>query len=172
MRLSRQLPALTTPNVNRRYESNLSQQDPKKTAQSILHSLPGDSLVAKTAILSAGTGLSIAAISNELYVFNEESVVMFSLLTVFWAVAHYGGPLYKEWAGTHINKITNIMVQARKDHSVKVQERIEKVQNLSNVIDITKNLFAVSKVLSELSVLDYLLITYRKPLNLKQRHMS
>ena len=147
LRSARALPALSTPTVNRRNESSIAQRDPKKTAQSILNSLPGESLVTKSAILSAGTGLSIAAISNELYVFNEESVVMLSLLTVYWAVAHYGGPMYSEWAETQINKAKNILVEARKGHAAKVQERIDKVRNLSDVIDITKNLFAVSKVI-------------------------
>ena len=137
---------MSIPTVNRRHESSIAQRDPKKTAQSILNSLPGETLITKTAILSAGTGLSIAAISNELYVFNEESIVMFSLLTVYWAVAHYGGPMYNEWAEAQINKEKNILVEARKSHATKVQERIDKVRNLSDVIGITKNLFAVSKV--------------------------
>lgn len=140
------LPTISTPITSRRHESSVAQKDPKKTAQSLLNSLPGETLVAKTAILSAGTGLSVAAISNELYVFNEESIVMLSLLTVYWAVAHYGGPMYKEWAENQINKEKNILVEARKGHATKVQERIEKVRNLSDVIGITRNLFAVSKV--------------------------
>ena len=146
LRSAHTLPAISTPIITRRHETSVAQKDPKKTAQSILNSLPGETLVAKTAILSAGTGLSIAAISNELYVFNEESIVMLSLLTVYWAVAHYGGPMYKEWAEGQINKEKNILVEARKSHATKVQERIEKVRNLSDVIGITKNLFAVSKV--------------------------
>jgi len=121
-------------------------KDPKAAASSILDSLPGNSLASKTAILSAGAGLSIAAISNELYVVNEESIVMFSLLTVFWAVGHYGGPMYKEWADGQNNKIKNILNSAREDHTSAVRERISSVKDLSGVIDVTKDLFAVSKV--------------------------
>ena len=54
--------------------------------------------------------------------------------------------MYKEWAENQINKEKNILVEARKGHATKVQERIEKVRNLSDVIGITRNLFAVSKV--------------------------
>lgn len=121
-------------------------EEPKKKAQSILDSLPGSSLASKTAILSAGAGLSIAAISNELYVFNEESVVAFSLICVFWAVAKYGGPRYMEWANGHIERQKAILNAARQDHTAAVQTRIESVKDLGGVVEITKNLFEVSKV--------------------------
>ena len=102
--------------------------------------------MSKTAILSAGAGLSVAAISNEIYVVNEESIVMFSLLSIYWAIAHYGGPAYKEWAEGQSNKIKNILNSAREDHTKAVRSRIESVKDLGGVIDITKNLFEVSKV--------------------------
>jgi len=122
------------------------QKDPKTQAQSIVDALPGSSLASKTAILSAGAGLSIAAISNELYVVNEESVVAFCLLSVFWAVGHYGGPMYKSWAETHNNKIKSILNAAREDHTNAVKQRIDSVKSLGGVVDVTRDLFAVSKV--------------------------
>ena len=121
-------------------------EDPAKKARSILDSLPGSSLVSKTAILSATAGLSIAAISNEIYVVNEESIILLSLFTIYWAVGHYGGPLYKEWAENTSNKIQGILNAARQDHTEAVKSRIGNVQELGGVIDITKNLFEVSKV--------------------------
>ncbi|KAG9894921.1 hypothetical protein KCU98_g18579, partial [Aureobasidium melanogenum] len=54
------------PAVQARLQSN--QPSPEQKAKSILDSLPGSNLLSKTAILSAGAGVSIAAISNELYV--------------------------------------------------------------------------------------------------------
>lgn len=121
-------------------------EDPKKAAQSIIDSLPGNSLVSKTAILSAGAGISIFAISNELYVVNEESIVMLCTLSVFWAVGHYGGPMYKDWAEGQVNKIKGILNAAREDHTTAVKQRIENVKELGGVIDVTKSLFEVSKV--------------------------
>ncbi len=121
-------------------------EDPKKKAQSILDSLPGSNLVSKTAILSAGAGLSIAAISNELYVLNEETVVAFCLLSVFFGVGKYGGPMYKEWAQGQIQKQKNILNSAREDHTDAVKQRIEDVKQLGGVVEITKQLFEVSKV--------------------------
>lgn len=134
------------PAVQARLQSN--QPSPEQKAKSILDSLPGSNLLSKTAILSAGAGVSIAAISNELYVVNEESIVMLCLLSVYTGIAVYGGPAYKEWAENQTNKIKNILNAARKDHTDAVQKRIASVQDLGGVVDITKSLFAVSKVLS------------------------
>lgn len=102
--------------------------------------------MSKTAIMSTGAGLSIAAISNEIYVVSEESIIMLSLLSIYWAIAHYGGPMFKEWAEGHNNKIRNILNAARKDHTDAVKARIDSVKDLSGVVEITKNLFEVSKV--------------------------
>ena len=121
-------------------------EEPKKRAQAIIDSLPGSSLVSKTAILSSGAALSIFAISNEIYVVNEESIIALSLLSIFWAVAKYGGPMYKDWAESQIGKMKGILNAAREGHTKAVQDRIDNVKQLGSVIDVTKNLFEVSKV--------------------------
>ncbi len=77
---------------------------------------------------------------------NEESIVAFCLLSIFWAVGKYGGPLYTEWAEGQVNKIKGILNAARADHTEAVKSRIENVQQLGSVVDITKSLFEVSKV--------------------------
>lgn len=144
--VTRNIPAITANLTATRSASSVPSEDPKKKAQSILDSLPGNSLVSKTAILSAGAGLSIAAISNELYVLNEETVAAFCLLSVFTALAKYGGPLYKQWADGQVQKYKDILNSARADHTNAVKQRIENVQQLSGVVEITKQLFEVSKV--------------------------
>ena len=126
--------------------SNVPTDDPKQKAQSILDSLPGNNMISKTAILSAGAGLSIFGISNEFLVINEETVVAFCTLSVFWAVARYGGPMYREWADGQIAKQKSILNAARDDHTSAVKSRIENVKQLGSVIDVTKQLFEVSKV--------------------------
>ncbi|KAI5808091.1 putative mitochondrial ATPase subunit ATP4 [Peziza echinospora] len=135
------LPALAARNNS----TNVPSTDPKTKAQSILDSLPGQSLASKAAILSAGAGVSIAAISNEIYVVNDESIVAFSLISVFIAIGKYGGPAYTEWATGQISKIRDILNSARADHTQAVKERIESVSQLSSVVEVTKDLFAVSK---------------------------
>lgn len=140
------IPAITANLAAVRLNSNVPAEEPKKKAQSILDSLPGSSLVSKTAILSAGAGLSIAAISNELYVLNEETVIAFCLLSVFAGVAKYGGPAYKSWAEGQVQKHKDILNAARADHTNAVKSRIENVQQLGGVVEVTKQLFDVSKV--------------------------
>ncbi|MCJ1257426.1 atp4 subunit B of the stator stalk of mitochondrial F1F0 ATP synthase [Lignoscripta atroalba] len=142
---ARTLPAISTSLTPTRYASNVPTEDPKQKAQSIVDSLPGNSLVSKTAILSAGAGLSIFGISNEFLVVNEETVVAFSLLSIFWAVGKYGGPMYKDWADGQVNKIKGILNAARNDHTTAVKQRIDSVKELGSVIEVTKQLFEVSK---------------------------
>ena len=129
-----------------RCASNVPSEDPKTKAQSILDSLPGNSLISKTAILSAGAGVSVWGISNEFLVLNEEAVVAFCLLSVFWAVGKYGGPMYKGWAEGQIEKMNGILNAAREDHTSAVKSRIENVKQMGSVVDVTKQLFEVSKV--------------------------
>lgn len=143
---SRALPALTTSLTSYRSASNVPAEDPKQKAQSIVDSLPGNSLISKTAILSAGAGTFIYALSNEYYVVNEESVVAFCLLSIFFAVGKYGTPLYKDWADSQVSKIKGILNAAREDHTAAVKTRIESVQQMGGVVDITKTLFEISKV--------------------------
>ena len=142
----RNLPSLTTPLTSIRHQSNVPAEDPKTRAQKIVDSLPGSSLISKTAILSAGAGISVWAISNELYVMNEETVVAFCLLSVFYGIFKYGGPMYKEWADGQVQRIKDILDTAKKGHADAVKARIEDVKPLSNVVEITKGLFEVSKV--------------------------
>lgn len=70
----------------------------------------------------------------------------FSLLSIFTAIGKYAGPMYGEWATGQVNKIRDILNSARADHSKAVVERIESVSQMSNVVEVTKALFEVSKV--------------------------
>lgn len=79
---------------------------------------------------------------------NEETVAAFCLLSVFTAVAKYGGPAYREWAEGQVQKHKDILNAARADHTNAVQSRIDNVKEMSGVVEVTKDLFAVSKVRS------------------------
>ncbi|GAB7328119.1 hypothetical protein MBLNU13_g00154t2 [Cladosporium sp. NU13] len=149
-------PALTfSTSSARQQNAQVPQKEPKEAAKSVLDSLPGDSIASKIGILSAGTGLSVAAISNELYVVNEESIVFFSLLTIYFGVYNYVGPMYKEFAENYSNKIKNILNAARDDHTNAVKSRISSVSDLGGVIQTTKDLFAVSKETAQLEAQAY-----------------
>jgi hypothetical protein len=102
--------------------------------------------VSKAAILSAGAGVSVAAISNEIYVVNEETIVAFCLLTVMWGAFRYLGPSYVSWADSQRKKLGDLLNAARDNHTESVKERISTVNELSGVVDVTKSLFELSKV--------------------------
>ena len=58
----------------------------------------------------------------------------------------YGGPLYEDWANTQIGRLKGILNAAREDHASAVKKRIDNVKQLGIVVDVTKQLFEMSKV--------------------------
>ena len=54
--------------------------------------------------------------------------------------------MYKEWAQSHIQRHRKMLEDAKQGHVDAVQQRIDDVQQLGSVIDVTKGLFEVSKV--------------------------
>ena len=54
--------------------------------------------------------------------------------------------MYKEWADGQINKMKGILNSAREGHTSAVKSRIENVKQLGGVVEVTKQLFEVSKV--------------------------
>jgi len=70
-----------------------SKQPPSERANEIIESVPSSNIVTKTGAVILGTGLTATAISQELYVVNEETVVLagFLILATFIArvcIAH------------------------------------------------------------------------------------
>ena len=55
--------------------------------------------------------------------------------------------MYKEWSEGQVAKMKAILNAARDDHTAAVESRIDNVKQLGSVIDITKQLFEVSKVI-------------------------
>lgn len=54
--------------------------------------------------------------------------------------------MYTAWADTAIARVNNILNAARRGHVDAVKSRIENVKPLASVVEVTKNLFEVSKV--------------------------
>lgn len=142
----RTVPPITACLNARRHASNVPQEEPAKKAQSLIDSLPGSSLLSKTAILSGGASLAVWLIANEIYVVTEETVTMVATLGSFAGIYYYGKPYYVEWAQSHIDKQKALMNEATQNHKNAIQERLDGLQELSGIIDITKGLFEVSRV--------------------------
>ncbi|KAF9926112.1 atp4 subunit B of the stator stalk of mitochondrial F1F0 ATP synthase [Linnemannia zychae] len=119
-------------------------------AQSIIDALPGNSLVSKTAVITAIAGLSTYLISQELYVFNEETLVLLAFGVTFGGIVKNARVPFNEWADGHISKIQSILEKARADHKVAVSERIDQVGQMKDVVEVTKALYALSKETAKL----------------------
>ncbi|CAG8500083.1 4704_t:CDS:2 [Funneliformis mosseae] len=119
--------------------------DPKQKALSIIDSLPGNSLITKTGYITVGTGLLTLAISKELYVLSEDSLLVLSFACISAVIYRAIKQPVNEWADEHMSRVNNILRKAREDHKNAVQERIETVGQLGDIVDVTKALFAMSK---------------------------
>ncbi|PAV19719.1 ATP synthase [Pyrrhoderma noxium] len=125
-------------------------QPPAERASQLINSVPSNSFASKTGTIVIGTGLAAAAISQELYVINEEAVV----LAGFAILATYIGKIirepYKQWAEGHIAKIKGVLDGARAQHTEAVKSRIDSVAQMKDVAAITEGLFALSKETAKL----------------------
>ncbi|PVG02041.1 putative H+-transporting two-sector ATPase chain b precursor, mitochondrial [Serendipita vermifera] len=127
-----------------------SKPAPAERANEIIESVPASNIVTKTGAVILGTGLAATAISQELYVVNEETVVLagFAILATFIAKSIHQP--YTQWANDQISKIRGILNQSRYEHTQAVKDRITSVEQMKDVVDLTKGLFAVSKETAQL----------------------
>ena len=118
---------------------------PAEKASSIIDALPGNSVVSKTGSVVLGSGLTAAAISSELYVVNEESLLALGSVILFAYIAKIAREPYNSWASSQIEKMKNVLNTSRQSHTDAVQSRINNVGELKDVVNLTKSLFALSK---------------------------
>ncbi|KAG0275234.1 atp4 subunit B of the stator stalk of mitochondrial F1F0 ATP synthase [Linnemannia exigua] len=123
---------------------------PDSKAQSILDALPGNSLISKTGVVTAFAGLSTYLISQELYIFNEETLVLLAFAATFGGIVKSARAPFNEWADGHISKIRTILEKARVDHKSAVVERIDQVGQMKDVVEVTQALYALSKETAQL----------------------
>ncbi|CAO3649179.1 unnamed protein product [Cunninghamella echinulata] len=119
-------------------------------ANSIIESLPGNSLVTKTGYVTLGTGLATFLISKEIYVFNEETLVLVAAGGLLGVLLKYLREPFTEMGNEHINRIKSVLNQARNDHKTAVQERIDQAGQLKDLVDVTKALFEISRETAKL----------------------
>ncbi|KAI9010343.1 hypothetical protein CLU79DRAFT_774044 [Phycomyces nitens] len=134
----------------RHYSAPTKEVDPKTKANSIIDSLPGNSFVSKTGFVTLSTGAATFLISKEIYVLNEETLVLVASLGLLGVLLKYVREPFTTMANDHISRIKNILVQAREDHKSAVQERINEVGQMKDLVDVTKSLFAISRETAEL----------------------
>ncbi|KIK99118.1 hypothetical protein PAXRUDRAFT_823072 [Paxillus rubicundulus Ve08.2h10] len=124
---------------------------PSERASEIINSLPSSpSLVTKTGSAILGTGLLATAISQELYVVNEETVVAVGTFILLAYIAKLVQEPYRDWANANIERIKNVLDSARAEHTQAVKDRITSVEQMKDVVSLTEALFALSKETAQL----------------------
>jgi len=124
---------------------------PSERASELIEKLPSSpNLITKTGTALLGAGAIAAAISQELYVVNEETIVLVASAIVFTYIAKVMREPYSQWAEGHISRIKNILNDARAEHSGAVKERIDSVGQMKDVVSVTEALFAISKETAKL----------------------
>ncbi|GAA93673.1 hypothetical protein E5Q_00318 [Mixia osmundae IAM 14324] len=137
--------------VSVRYQSSTpSRPEPASRAAALIDTLPGNSVISKTGWVTLGTGLTAYAVSSELYVINEETVILGSFAAFAVFVATQVRTPYKDWAESQVEKIKGLLNATRKEHTQAVQTRIDSVGEMKDVVDVTKALFALSKETAKL----------------------
>jgi F-type H+-transporting ATPase subunit b len=121
------------------------QEDPKSRAAALIDALPGTSIISKTGFLTVGAAALATAVSKELYIFNDESVILICSSLLLYLVAQLGGTGYSQWVNSVAQQQSQLLNSAREDHKQAIQERIDSVGQMKNVVEITKDLFEVSK---------------------------
>lgn len=79
-----------------------STQTPAAKASSLLDALPGNTIVGKTGIVTLTGAVAAAGISSELFVLNEEVVILGSFVVFLGYVSSLIRAPYAEWADGQI----------------------------------------------------------------------
>ncbi|KAF8448791.1 ATP4, subunit B of the stator stalk of mitochondrial F1F0 ATP synthase [Boletus edulis BED1] len=124
---------------------------PAERASEIINSLPSSpGLITKTGAALLGTGLLATAISQEIYVVNEETVVAVGTFILFAYIYRAIQEPYKSWANGHIERVKAVLNDARAGHTQAVKDRINSVEQMKDVVSLTEGLFTLSKETAKL----------------------
>lgn len=128
-----------------------SNPPPSERASEIINSLPSSpNLITKTGTAILGTGLLATAISQELYVVNEETVVAAGTFILLAYIAKLIREPYRDWANGHIERVKTALENSRAEHTQAVKDRINSVEQMKDVVSLTQGLFAISKETAQL----------------------
>ncbi|KAF9465566.1 hypothetical protein BDZ94DRAFT_1189015 [Collybia nuda] len=132
--------------LHARSMASSSNPPPEQRAAELVNKLPSSpNLITKTGTAVLGTGLIATAISQELYVVNEESIILLASIIFFTYLGKIIREPYREWAEGHIQRIRGVLEGARSEHTQAVKDRIDSVAQMKDVVSLTQALFAVSK---------------------------
>ncbi|PVU88271.1 hypothetical protein BB561_005945 [Smittium simulii] len=132
-------------------------QDPAAKAHSLIDMLPGDNFVTKTGYIAATTGATAFLISKEIYVFNEESIIVAALAGMLTLLYSKMREPLNSWAKDYSTSLETILNKARGEHKAAVISKVDSLSQLKEIVPMTKNMFALSRemvvMLSEINEL-------------------
>ncbi|KAJ2159971.1 atp4 subunit B of the stator stalk of mitochondrial F1F0 ATP synthase [Coemansia sp. RSA 552] len=135
----------------RAYSSGKERVPPAEKANSIVDAFPGNSMVAKTGYFASVTGLTALLISKEIYVLNEETILLVafgSILAVLYKVIKEP---YASWADSSLKAIEEAIAGARGEHKSAVLSQIEAKSRLKDIVQYTKSMFGMSKEIATMN---------------------
>lgn len=137
--------------ISRAYSTQKDRVPAEEKAKNIIDAFPGNSLVAKTGYFASATGLTALLISKEIYVVNEETILVVafgSILAVLYKIIREP---YTNWADSTLKSFENLFIGARKEHRAAVESQIEAKSKLRDIVQYTKSMFGMSKEIATMN---------------------
>ncbi|KAJ1964965.1 atp4 subunit B of the stator stalk of mitochondrial F1F0 ATP synthase [Dipsacomyces acuminosporus] len=144
---------LTPAGVNalRAYSTQKERVPAEEKANSIIDSFPGNSIVAKTGYFAGITGLTALLISKEIYVVNEETILVVAFGSILAVLYKLIKEPYTSWADSQLQAIQDLLSGARSEHKSAVLAQIEAKSQLKDIVAYTKSLFGMSKEIATMN---------------------
>ncbi|KAJ3227472.1 atp4 subunit B of the stator stalk of mitochondrial F1F0 ATP synthase [Clydaea vesicula] len=127
-----------------------SEKDPKETALNLINMFPGKNMVAKTSSILAASSIAAFAISKEIYIIDAEFLEMWCIFGAYFVWYKAFGEAAKEYLRERKENVRRVLNEARNDHQAVVQERMNHIGKLSDVVEVTENLYGMSKELAKM----------------------
>ncbi|KAJ1721644.1 atp4 subunit B of the stator stalk of mitochondrial F1F0 ATP synthase [Coemansia erecta] len=135
----------------RAYSTQNERQPAEQKANSIIDALPGNSLVAKTGFFAGATGLTALLISKEIYVVNEETILVVAFGSILAVLYKAIKEPYASWADSSLKAIEDLLTGARGEHKAAMLNQIEAKSKLKDIVAYTKDLFGMSKQIATMN---------------------
>ncbi|EEB05808.1 F0-ATPase subunit [Schizosaccharomyces japonicus yFS275] len=139
-----------------RYKSTTSSSSPApkrpppaEKAASLLNKLPSTSLLTKSGFLTVTAAGLAAAISRDIYIVNEESVVAAAFVGVLLVLGTLGRKAFSQGAQQAAERVTKVLQDARENHVDIVRHRIDQVASLQDAEEVTKLLYDTARDLAK-----------------------
>ncbi|KAJ1800309.1 atp4 subunit B of the stator stalk of mitochondrial F1F0 ATP synthase, partial [Coemansia sp. RSA 2598] len=135
----------------RAYSSNSERPPAEQKANSIIDAFPGSSLVAKTGYFAGATGLTALLISKEIYVVNEETILVVAFGSILAVLYKAIKEPYANWAESSLKAIEDLLTGARSEHKAAMLSQIEAKSKLKDIVAYTKSMFGMSKEIATMN---------------------